>query len=366
MKEEAAGPTSPAAPGWLRLITQALLGRVSGPVFDQETSGWSYLGFWRALRRGCLPMMLVLLLATAAGCTLPVVLVTFTETMQWFERIMIFSIVLLVAVLLTGEVIKVLAGLLATALGATVIASEIEGERLSMLRVTLLTSRQIVAGKFAAVLHELRLPFRMVVLARLIVLVGAVVLVISALIYGMINAAEVAQAVTPVTPLSPDMPTSPVSPASPVNPLTIVLVIVDIVLSIVLVLAWLAYWLVEPLLSAALFTSMGVFGSSLARTRSSGLVTSLALRMGFWVLTYTVSQVVGLLATTVLGPLMALSTVTELNWLTNLISRPELLALAYLLTVLVSLLFGIAWTLGLAWVLLSATERRVEMLPYGR
>ncbi len=366
MSEEAAGPTLSAVPGWLTLIIWSLLGRVSGPVFDQETSGWSYMGFWRSLRGGCLPLMMLLLLVTAAGCTLPVALVTLSETMLWVERLMILSIVLLVAVLLTGEMIKLIAGLLATALGATVIASEIEGGRLNMLRVTLLTPRQIVAGKFAAVLHELRWPFRMVVLARLIVLVGGISLVISALIYGMIGAAEVAQSVAPTAPLTPELLTPPVTPEPAVNPLSVVLVIVDIVLSLVLVLTWLVYWLAEPLLSAALFTAMGVFGSSLARTRSSGLITSLALRMGFWVLTYMISQVFGLLAMTALGPLMALSTVTELNWLTTLISRPELLALIYLLTVFASLLFGIAWTLGLAWVLLSATERRVEMLPYGR
>ncbi len=266
-----------------------LFRRTRHPVYRRELTGWSYVGIWRGLRRGCLPLLALPILGSVGCCGLMVLPLLDSVSVEALPTI---ALALLGGVLVGGEIIRMLAGLIATALTATAISAEVEAETYGLLRLTPIPPRQIVLAKFGAAVRQLRLPVLAVTLTRALALVGGVVLLIVIIVMAVVT--------TPSTQ-TPAPGTSPLPPfPAPPKLLSLVPTLATSLLAVVSVivvgLMWLAYYLFQPFLNVMLFAAVGLFGSSLARTRSGGLFAAAALRVGLWMASYTANQVLSSLA----------------------------------------------------------------------
>jgi hypothetical protein len=134
---------------------------------------------------------------------------------------------------------------------------------------------------------------------------------------------------------------------------------------VVLVALWLAYFLFRPVLNAMLFVSIGLFGSTLGKTRSGGLIAAFGMRFGLWVVSYVLSQVVTTGGSLLLSPLFAFGG-APLLWLEDLANRqPALVILAGTAVVVIWFLVAIALQLGITLLAVKASARRAAKLPFG-
>ncbi|GAB4475785.1 MAG: hypothetical protein Kow00124_17190 [Anaerolineae bacterium] len=331
----------------LRDALRFTIGRLEHPMLKRELSGWSYLGLGHTLRRGCLPLILLVMTGSVACCGLSSVGALQSATSP--EDSLLAGFFILFGILIGGEIIRFAAGLLATALSATTISAEVEGERLSLLRVTPLPTREIVLAKFGAVIRQLRLPMAAVTVARGVFLVGCAILIPL-----LISTTD------PGTPLIP-IATSPM-PAG--EALTYAL---DAIFGLVIGVMWLIYYLAEPFLSTYLFGALGIFASSLSRTRTGGLFAAAGFRFAYAALVYVLSQMFSVVVTLVMTPLMlATSAAPSLpRWLETLLNNPAILTFSLLMGLLIWLGLVIAWQVGSAALLLAWSIRRTDRLPYG-
>lgn len=345
--------------GW-----RALWGRYDNPVYRAERKGWSYLAMWRGIRLGCLPAAALLMLGLGALCTLPVWIDPSAWGEQSFDRLVLALVFASIGVWMAIELLRWIATLLATFLASTTIAAEVEGERLAILRSTLVTNRQIVLSKFSGVLGELRPLLRVVSLGRITVILGLFVL---ALVWIFVSAAR--SGISPAPSGLPPIPATPLPDLglAGVSPLTLLLVSLDLLLLLISPLVWVLVLLLEPFFSTGMFTAIGVFASTLARTRASGLFNAAGIRVVYFVLSYLLSQLISSLLSFLMLPVLALTAAQPQapQWLLTLTQDPTLALFFVLLTMLASMLVSLLWMGSVTLLSLNFAATRLEKLPYG-
>jgi hypothetical protein len=145
-----------------------------------------------------------------------------------------------------------LVGLAGSLLGASLIARERETQNWPFLRVTTLSTVEIVGGKLAALLQLLVKPAHAIALLRLGALGGGAVALGLAVASSGVTPEEALDAVTSFEPLA-FLPASSLLLAASVGGLGL--------------LAWITYWLIEPYFNVLYNSAIGMTASSLARTR---------------------------------------------------------------------------------------------------
>jgi hypothetical protein len=313
--------------------------RPTHPVYQREIESWSRSRGLRRLRIGSAPLAFLIFLALGSLCGLT----TIDSASSPQERLLIWSLIFLGSLLVGQAFISFATGLISTALTATVISSEIESETFSLLRVTGVPTNEIVLAKYAATLRQLVAPLAVIVAVRLVVVVGAVVTLDFAMRMQGIDGGLVGT----ILAIPPEF----VSPTS----------IWAITLT---TLGWMIFFtLLKPVISIALYASVGLFASSITRTRINGIITSAGLRLALVVLRAIADQILLIGSQVVLGFTLSLSDLGP--WLeTLLVARPATVVAAGGLLALGSLLVTILWRGGVAFMLVRATVRRAYRLPY--
>lgn len=335
-----------------------LKGQPGHPVYRREVMGWSYLGFWRRLRRGCVPLMGLIMLAMSCCCgvmivpaafeapdTTPTILFLMLPGILWFG---IFS---------GGEIINLLAGLLATALTSTTISAEVEAETYPLLRLTSITPREIVLAKLGAAFNQLRLPIVTIMASRLIAVIGGIVLLV---FYSIVLSTSPAGISPGPSPGQPSSLTIPIETWA-----TLLLPFLTGVIGLLVAgVIWLiTYALFKPFADILLFLAVGLFASSLARTRSGGLFTAGGMRVALWVIGYVFSQIMSSFFSIVMLPMALMSTNT--SWFERVLSdRPDLVLLGGAGITVVIVLVTVAAEFAVTLLLLNVTRNRAERLPF--
>jgi hypothetical protein len=336
-----------------------LFRRTGHPVYRRELTGWSYVGVWRGLRRGCLPLLALPILGSVGCCGLMALPSLGSIRVEDLPDI---ALMLLGGVFVGGEIVKMLAGLIATALTATAISAEVEANTYGLLRLTPIPPRQIVLAKFGAAVRQLRFPVLAVMLTRALALVGGVALLIVTIVMAA-GASPSAQTPAPgTTPLAP-FPALPKLLSLVPTLATSLLAVASV---IIVGLMWLAYYLFQPFLNVMLFAAVGLFGSSLARTRSGGLFAAALLRVGLWMASYIAGQMLSSLAWVGFAmPLLLMP--NSFLWLDALATtQPGLLVVGGAGVAGVWLLLIVGVELATTILLLSFTSQRAGRLPFNK
>jgi hypothetical protein len=179
-------------------------------------------------------------------------------------------------------------GLTASLLGASLIARERENQTWTFLRLTTLSTTEIVGGKFAALAYSTARPAHLVLSLRLLAVAAGLVTVALAV---MLSGLTLAEAAASLLALSQDAQW-PVMLASTGLGL----------------LASLAFWAIEPYFTVLYNGLVGLAGSSLATSRGSAIVVVVAIHFGLSVGLYGLaSQFLTLMAGGLLSMLPDLS-----------------------------------------------------------
>src|SRR5258705_11291781 len=106
---------------YLSQVFSFMRGRSDHPVYRKEVAGWSYIRFWRNIRSGCVPGMLVMLVASVLGCGLITFIVFASDTSaggspDWPLAMLVSLTAAVVGLFYVGEIVLMLAGLMATVL----------------------------------------------------------------------------------------------------------------------------------------------------------------------------------------------------------------------------------------------------------
>jgi hypothetical protein len=262
--------TAPSALPPLRAALPALRlalpawARRQHPIVYYETRHWSRSTVWRTVRRVVWGGGLVFLLVPA-GCALLFGLgSTYTSSAE--------AVVVIGGLFSAGlAAVSVLAtwvnNLTATLLGATLIARERECQTWAFLRLTSLTSVDIVGSKLAAVAYSLARSLHYAVALRLLALLSAAVTLALGTALSSMGLRDVLDLFA----------------AAPLAPADIVALVVYG--SVALLAAGLA-WLAEPYFGAFYNAVVGVAASSLARSRGNAIVTAVAAHFVLWLGVY--------------------------------------------------------------------------------
>ncbi len=336
---------------WLKELLSVLFGKSSNPVYQRELAGWSYLGPWRRLRRGCLPLIMILFAGTTCLCGGSCGL-TVGPTLQSPKDWWIVLLVAIAAGILIGETfLRLLTGLTATGLASTAISSEIEAETFSLLRLTPIPPRQIVFAKFSAVIRQIRTPLIILMIVRGVLILGTLitvaVLAAAGLLFSGFQLGDLTLSLQPNNPIA--------------TGLLLLGYLVVLVIVLAVILLWIGYFILQPVLDMMLYSALGLFASSLARTRTNGLVTAGALRVVLWMGSYVFSQIIST-AISLLGvPLLTLPGIPQ--WVNGSQIAPGILVAFGVVASIGVLLFGIAIQLALSLGLLGLTTDRASRLP---
>jgi hypothetical protein len=335
----------------MRDMWHFMLGQPVHPVYRRELSGWSYVRVWRSLRHGCLPLIGLVLLVTTGCCSLFGVLALNDSAPSELPQAFLLTGFMIVIGLFWGtELVNGMIGLIATTLTATAISAEIEAQTYTILKLTPIPAREIMLAKFGAAMSQIRLPVMIVIFLRVVCFLAAVALLI-------LSFAVVLNRTVPAG--SPSSPAIPPDLGGTLLPLIFQKEILYLVLGIVAGLLWLAYFFMQPWLEAMLFTSMGLFASSLAKSRSGGIFGAWAMRVGLWILGYIASQVLAMAITLAMLPMVALPGVLD-----SLNQNPEVLVPIWLGFAIISGLLVPMIGLLLPVLFVHLAARRGERLPY--
>lgn len=341
----------------LRDALSFLTDRDTHPIVRREAAGWSTVGFWRGLRQGCLPIALAIVLLPAALCGLMSVVVaadSFVDT----ETIIAALFLPLMGALIGGEIVRWVAGLLATVVASTTVSSEIEAQTYGLLRLTPLSAREIVLAKFGVAVRQLRAPMAVVIVVRLVGMVGLAAVLGALIVAGI--AAVPAMSSTPPLPLR----------ASPMFSADVVSFALGLLATgpavIAAILSWLAYYLVSPVLGLVLFASTGMLASTWARTRAGGVAVAAGMRVVLWMLSYVFSQVISTAISLLSMPLMMLTSTPALweDWLAGL--PPIAIGFGGAALAGIWVLGMLAIQVGVILILLALAIQRAGRLPYPR
>lgn len=314
------------------------------PIYRHEIEGWSYIRVWSGLRRGCLPLLLVILLGglLCGGSVAGLILLSGSST-TWDT--VIFSLLIggLIGMMAAGEMVRWVTGLLATVLSATTISAEVEAQTFGLLRLTDLSTREIVLAKFGATFRQFHLPLMIVAIVRVLFVVGMAATV------GLFFLTD-PNAANTVGPIPSDVTLLPwQSVAGAVVAAAV----------IIAVLVWLLYYFTAPTLRTFTFATLGIFASSLAKTRGGGLMLALAMRAALWIISYIGSQVASVLISLLATPLALQFSDPAFNFnldpLQTTLAGALSAALGAIALVVVQVIMGL--------VALRLTVSRAERLP---
>jgi len=336
---------------------QFIFRRHDHPIYRRELTGWSTLGIVRGVRRGCLPLMLFVIVGVVGCCGLTAAPIALTNKPELWP---VVGVYLLGGLFTATELIRWLVGILATVATSTAISAEIEAQSYALLRLTPIPTRQVVLAKYGAALQQLRLPLIVVAVLRALCIVGSVAFLVALIAAG--SSSSVAQ--TNPAIVAPTPPSLPLLSSAP----GIVSYLISGVVGLLALLAWFLYYLLNPALTTMIYGAIGLMASSWSRTRASGVLTALAVRVGLWAVNYVLSQVAWTslsLALSLITLPVALLT-SPPTWLEGLLSF-DLGLLVLLVAVLAMLVLAllIAFQIGLTMAALALTVRRAERLPFG-
>lgn len=337
----------------LQLIKDMLnftLKRPSHPIYQRELEGWSFIRPWRKWQQGCLPIIGVVAFAIiSVGCCCGGItgLGIAEDTPDNGFLIVLLSIAagIIFGIYLAGEILRWVAGLLATALSATAISAEIEAQTFALIRLTPIQVREIVLAKLGAVFQQLRLPIIVTMISRIIVVICAILTVIGLAVFARVASA-------PGAPLIPPIPGSPIiNMAAGLG-------------GLLLLVLWIVYYLLQPALSVMLYSTVGLFASSLTKTRANGLIGAIGMRLGLWVVSYITNQIISYSLSFAAFPLYTIPTINI--WLENAtVNQPGGLVLIGILFSFIAWLLIIAIPLAAMLIIIGLTIRRTRRLPYG-
>jgi len=343
---------------FLREVWRYQWGAPEDPVFRHEVAGWSYMGLWRSLRRGCLPLVLLLLIGSGGCCGLTFLLPLVQSGGLGPESPFLIALAVLMGLFIAGEIVRWITGLLATALTATSISAEVEAETYGLLRLTPIPARRIVLAKFGAAYRQILLPTVIVSIIRAIGLVGIIGLVIGVVAGAISGAVPAVSSVPGPTPTPLPIPQIDVLPVFA----SVGGYIVAAVGIVVAAILWLLYLIVEPFLSMMMFAALGMLGSAWSKTRSGGLLAAFGLRVMLGAVGYVISQLFSFMFSLLSVPLMALPTTPI--WLERLLTvDPVWFVLGGTLGLILYILVLLFGQYALSALLLCFTSRRAERLP---
>ncbi|MBN1120025.1 MAG: hypothetical protein JXJ17_03015 [Anaerolineae bacterium] len=282
---------------FIRDVWRFTTGKRDHPIVAHEMEGWSYLRIWRSLRKGCLPLIALLVLGSA-GCCGVVTLLSSTSVDEW--PLVVGA--MFVGLYIGGELVRWLVGLLATALTATVLSAEVEAQTVGLLRLTPIPMREIVLAKYGAAVRQFKVPLIVVALTRFLLITGLLLIIMLAFVVAL---PDMSSSVSYAAPLFPGLSLTDV--LSLVTTSLIPYLIAGILMLLALFL-WFLYFLFSPVLEILLFAAVGLLASAWARTRANGLVVGAGLRIGLWSISYVSGQVVSTMFSFFTFPLMALYT----------------------------------------------------------
>lgn len=189
------------------------------------------------------------------------------------EAILINGGTITFALAVVSGVASLLNGLLAGLLGATLISRERECQSWTFLRLTTLTSVEIIGGKLTAVLRSLAWPLHFALALRLLALgAGLATLVLAAAASGLTWEAVLA------------IWNSLAGEFANANGLALQL---SLLVSLPI---GLAYWLLEPYFSALYAAGVGLAASTMARSRGTAIVLTVAVHLGLGLGVYAPAQ----------------------------------------------------------------------------
>jgi hypothetical protein len=230
------------------------------PIVNGETRHWRRSRVWRAtlsvLWGGSLlflvfPALCTLLAGTQANYTNP------AEAIAVIGGSFTFGLVAVSA--LAGGLNSLLAGLL----GATLISRERECQSWPFLRLTTLTSLEIVGGKFAALLYTLAWPLHFVAALRGLAL-------LCGLVTGGLALAASGQTFDQLLAMWNSLALS-------LSAFDLAALQLTALIGLPLAVAW---WLLEPYFSAFYSGAVGLAASAAARSRGAGIVLTVAIHFG--------------------------------------------------------------------------------------
>ena len=237
-------------PGWAR---------PTHPIYRRELGRWERARGWRLIRVGCVPIVFVIFMGM--GCLISLIVVD-VNTISGQERILTWILIFLWMLVVAQSFINLTAGLIATALSSTVVSSEIESETYGLLRVTDVPSHEIILAKYAAAFRQLRIPLGTVIGVRLLLIVAA----LPTIDFAIRSSGLSGGLLTVLT----DIPAEFVSPAS----------VVSLALTLLL---WLTVFAFLPALSMAMHTAIGLYASSITRTRNGSIAAAAGLRVAMFI-----------------------------------------------------------------------------------
>lgn len=231
------------------------------PIVLGETRHWQRSRVWRGTRYVLWAGLLVFL-AVPLACPLLVNLAQpgFSGPP---EAILVTGGTFVFGLAVVSAVASGLNSLLAGLLGATLISRERECQSWPFLRLTTLTSLEIVGGKVTALLRSLAWPMHFALGLRLLTLLAGVLTLALAAAAGGLTLDDVLE-LWNAFGLSLSLPDW-------------VLLQASILASALVALAW---WLAEPYFSVIYNAAIGLAASCLARSRGLGIVLTVALHFG--------------------------------------------------------------------------------------
>ncbi|NDJ51699.1 MAG: hypothetical protein GYB68_01285, partial [Chloroflexi bacterium] len=271
---------------------------------------------------------------------------------------------------------------LATGVGSSTVSSEIEAQTFASLRLTPIPERHIVLAKWSATVRQMRPALLFILITRHLLLVGLVLVMGVGVVEAIVatSPAGLASAPSPGQPQPLPEPPPEFTPqdstsfgefweeAFPGLPISSALSI--LLGTFGLIGAALAFYLLQPWVQIMMFSALGVLASSLARTRSGGLVTAIILRVGLWILTYVISQmiqgVISILVSLILVVPAATLGSSDLDVVLNALSGvdPGLFGLFYTGSIFLSLLLVIVLQIGTLLACLALAAGRAKRIPY--
>jgi len=328
------------------------LGFPDNPIYRRELTGWTYLGLWRSLRQGCLPIIAIFVMASAGGCGL------LSLTIETDIGFLIGGAI--AGVFVAGEFVRWLTGLIATALTATTISAEVESETFDLLRTTLMTPRQIVLAKFGAALRQVRFAMFLPTLTRAFTMISSIVLIILLIVREAALSGPVLPSPTPAPqPLPPSGSLPDMFPL--VSAYDISLVGLLIFLGVLALVAGLFNFLFLPVIRTMLFAAVGMLGSAYARTRAGGLLTGGGIRVGLWAVGYVSGQIISAVMSLVAVPLSAIQALPP--WMQALLGFSDAAYVVFgLLVVNLWIILTLVGHVGIILLLLNIAAKRTERL----
>jgi hypothetical protein len=337
---------------WFSELFSFLIGRRSThPIYQREMAGWSYVSAWRRIRRGCIPLIALLFITTTCLCGGSCGLTVLPEVQTSQDWGIVVGIVVLIGSLVglfvAEGLLNFITGLLATALASTVVSAEIEAQTFGLLRLTSIPPRDIVFAKFSAAFAQVRVPMIVLVLARALIALIATLGGMTLFAVGVLAS----DSIIPPGTLS----------NGPVTGILLIYYGLAVIAVATAVLTWLAYYIFRPVLDILLLVALGIFASSLARTRAGGLLAAGGMRLVLWMVSYVVGQVTSSMLSLIVMPMFALAGVP--TWVQQTSASPGLFIFLSAIGVVVGVISSITFEAAAIAGLLYFTAQRAKNLP---